>query len=213
MNRPDHPPVLSLLERIQQGDRDAVMEAYEVHFADLYRFVRLRVPQATLAEDIVSDVFVTLLECVGKPNAPRSHLRGWLFKVARTQLQAHLQSIGNARIALQWESLEEWMPAMIESNPEHLLGDVFDQQRLQHALNMLNSDHQEVLLLRFGQQLSLQETAETVGKSISAVKSIQFRALQTLRQIMTSEPKAEDASKSEDDPKADVQAGSKGGAS
>lgn len=186
MDSPDEVSARLLLERIQHGDRDAVMVAYDVYFVDLYRYVRLRVPQAALAEDIVSDVFVTLLECVGQPNAPRHHLRGWLFKVARTQLQAQ----GKARIAIQWESLEEWMPAAIENNPEQLLGDVIDKQRLQHALNMLNADHQEVLLLRFGQQLSLQETAETVGKSISAVKSIQFRALTTLRQIMAPQDEA-----------------------
>ena len=74
-----------------------------------------------------------------------------------------------------------------ETNPETQITGIFEMQRVQHALNMLTSDHQEVLLMRFGQQLSLQETAAAMGKSISAIKSLQFRAVSTLRQILTEE--------------------------
>jgi len=41
-----------------------------------------------------------------------------------------------------------------------------------------------VLILRFGQRLSLKETADIMDKSISAIKSLQFRAVDTLRQIL-----------------------------
>ncbi|MAU10584.1 MAG: hypothetical protein CL607_12230 [Anaerolineaceae bacterium] len=180
MTKSDDGPQHELLARIQAGDTAAVMAAYEQHFDSLYRYVRLRVAQPELAEDIVSDVFVTLLDCVGQPCAPKTHLRGWLFKVARSQLSVH----GNTRLTLAWDALEDWMPALTETNPEHTLGDVIDRQRLHHALQMLNNDHREVLLLRFGHQFSLQETADALDKSVSSVKSIQFRALQNLRQIM-----------------------------
>jgi RNA polymerase sigma-70 factor, ECF subfamily len=40
------------------------------------------------------------------------------------------------------------------------------------------------LVLRFGQALSLQETADIMGKSISAIKSLQFRAVDTLKRIL-----------------------------
>jgi RNA polymerase sigma-70 factor (ECF subfamily) len=52
-------------------------------------------------------------------------------------------------------------------------------------MQMLTPEHQEVLLLRFGQRLSIQETADIMGKSISAIKSLQFRAMSNLRQILT----------------------------
>ncbi|MCA9892726.1 MAG: RNA polymerase sigma factor [Anaerolineae bacterium] len=195
MARSDDAAQPSLLVRIQSGDTAAVMEAYEQHVGSLYRYVRLRVVQAELAEDIVSEVFVTLLDCVGQPCAPKQHLRGWLFKIARTQLYEH----GNARLTLAWDALEDWMPTLIETNPEHTLGDVIDRQRLQHALQMLNSDHREVLLLRFGHQFSLQETADALDKTVSSVKSIQFRALQNLRQIMKPDEAEVAADNSEED--------------
>jgi RNA polymerase sigma-70 factor (ECF subfamily) len=76
------------------------------------------------------------------------------------------------------------MPAAPETNPEHASHDLFDLQRVRRALHMLTPDHQEVLVLRFGQRLSLQETATMMGKSVSAIKSLQFRAVETLRGIL-----------------------------
>jgi len=49
---------------------------------------------------------------------------------------------------------------------------------------MLAPDQQEVLILRFGQMLSLQDTADSMGKSVSAIKSLQFRAVDTLRRLL-----------------------------
>ncbi len=77
------------------------------------------------------------------------------------------------------------MPAPPETNPEIQVGDALTLERVRHALRMLAADHQEVLILRFGQRLSLQETADIMGKSVSAVKSLQFRAVDTLRTILT----------------------------
>ena len=170
------------LARIQRGERDVLIDIYDAYFTQLYHFVRLKVGDATVAEDIVSDVFVRLLECIGTPQAPHTHLRGWLFRVARHELYQQL----GANRAVSIEIVEETM-ASPEANPEVQLTGIFEMQRVQHALNMLASDHQEVLLMRFGQQLSLQETAAAMGKSISAIKSLQFRAVSTLRQILTEE--------------------------
>jgi RNA polymerase sigma-70 factor (ECF subfamily) len=79
------------------------------------------------------------------------------------------------------------MPAPTESNPEVQLADVIDIARVRHAIRMLTADHQEILILRFGQRLSLQECADMTGKSVSAIKSLQFRALDTLRSILVTE--------------------------
>lgn len=77
------------------------------------------------------------------------------------------------------------MPAPSEMNPETTVSEMLDMQRVRRALHMLTADHQEVLVLRFGQRLSLQETADIMGKSLSAIKSLQFRAMETLRGILS----------------------------
>lgn len=174
-----------LLEQLRRGDVQAVIIAYERYFPPLYQYVRLKVGDRAQAQDIVSEVFVRLIESIGRPSAPRDSLRGWLFRVARNEVY-HV--FGQKR-QLPLADLEEWMPAPPESNPEVHLGDGIPLDRVRHALRMLTADHQEVLILRFGQRLSLKETADVMGKSASAIKSLQFRALDTLRLILR-EPEA-----------------------
>jgi RNA polymerase sigma-70 factor (ECF subfamily) len=50
---------------------------------------------------------------------------------------------------------------------------------------MLVPDQQEVLLLRFVESLNLQETADVMNKTTSAVKSLQFRAIESLRRLLS----------------------------
>lgn len=177
---PDLSTEATLLSRLQQDDKDAVLNIYEHFFTPLYQYVRLKVGDRALAQDIVSEVFVRLIGSTGKRSAPRENLRAWLFTVARNEIY---RLYGKPH-QLSLSDLEEWMPAPPESNPEVRLGDIVHLERVRHALRMLAAEHQEVLILRFGQRLSLKETADLLGKSISAVKSLQFRALDTLRSIL-----------------------------
>src|SRR5512145_2432756 len=174
----------TLLLRLRQGEEAAVIETYERYFAPLYQYARLKLGDRLQAQDIVSDVFVKLIESLGRPSAPRENLRGWLFSVARNQI-THVY--GPVR-QLPLDEVEEWMPAP-DSNPDLFLSDSVPIERVRHALRMLTADHQEVLILRFGQRLSMKETADIMGKSVSAIKSLQFRALDTLRLILI-EPEA-----------------------
>jgi RNA polymerase sigma-70 factor, ECF subfamily len=177
-----------LLLQLQRGDEQAVIAAYERYFPPLYQYARFKTGDSHLAQDIVSEVFVRLLESSGKRSAPRLNLRGWLFQVARHEIAR-----GYGRVVqLPLTDVEEWMPAPTDTNPETLLGDAFDLERVRHALRMLTADHQEVLILRFGQRLSVKETADIMGKSESAVKSLLFRAIETLRSILL-DPRAEAA--------------------
>jgi RNA polymerase sigma-70 factor (ECF subfamily) len=178
----------ALLEALHRKGRDAVIPIYEQYFPPLYQYVRLRVGDRALAQDIVSEVFLRLIASLGGQSAPHSHLRGWLFRVARNEIY---RTYGKTR-QLPITDLEEWMPAPPESDPDVHFDDTFDLNRVRHALRMLAAEHQEVLILRFGQRLNLQETADILGKSVSAVKSLQFRALDTLRRILL-EPNSEAA--------------------
>ena len=180
MGQPDYPDDDALLAAIQRGDREAIIAAYERHFTSLYRYAHFKTGDASAAEDVVSDVFVTLIRSVGTRRAPQRHLRGWLFQVVRSRL-----AVPHPPPNVPLGDVEDWMPAAPESNPEIAFSQAFDVQRVRRALHLLTTDHQEVLHLRFGQRLSLQETADLMGKSVSAIKSLQFRAVETLRGILS----------------------------
>jgi RNA polymerase sigma-70 factor, ECF subfamily len=169
-----------LLARAQRGDQAAISEIYERYFSSLYRFIRLHVDETQLAEDISAEVFLKFVDTVGKRNGPQHTLRGWLFRVARHDIYRHWDKLQH----LHETALEESLPMMADSDLEAQFIRSLDTERAQQALQMLSPDQRAVLILRFAEALSLQETADIMGKGIAAVKSLQFRAISTLRGIL-----------------------------
>jgi RNA polymerase sigma-70 factor (ECF subfamily) len=177
---PDLTDDQDLLHALRDDSPEVVQAVYERYFPPLYNYTRLKVGDARLAEDIVAEVFVKLMRAAGTHSAPRQSLRGWLFQVARHEIA---RAVGrNARI--KTIALEEWMPDPTQPNPEVTLSTSLDIEHVRQAVLTLKPDHQEVIVLRFGQHLTLQETADIMGKSVSAIKSLQFRALDNLRDIL-----------------------------
>lgn len=169
-----------LLAQAKRGDQLAIMRIYDAFFTPIYQYIRLRVGDAMTAEDLTSDVFVKLIAALRGPNAPRDTLRGWLFRVARNAIIDY----AGKETKVPETTLDEWVRDSTDKQPEIAFMQAANDQRARNAVRMLAADQQEVLVLRFGQQLSLQETADVMGKSLSAVKSLQWRAVETLRGIL-----------------------------
>lgn len=175
---PDLPDEDRLLARARRGDRRAIGEIYERYFDAIYQFIRWRVDDPAVAEDLTSEVFIKLLSALQSSAAPADSLRGWLFRVARNSLYDHYQR------PVPTTSLDEALPLAADANTEAQFIRATEVERVQHALRTLAVDQQEVLILRFGQMLNLEATADSMGKSVSAIKSLQFRAINSLRRAL-----------------------------
>jgi len=175
---PDLPDEDRLLARARRGDRRAIGEIYERYFDAIYQFIRWRVDDPAVAEDLTSEVFIKLLSALQSSAAPADSLRGWLFRVARNSLYNHYQR------PVPTTSLDEALPLAADADTEAQFIRATEVERVQHALRNLAGDQQEVLILRFGQMLNLEATADSMGKSVSAIKSLQFRAINSLRRAL-----------------------------
>jgi len=60
----------------------------------------------------------------------------------------------------------------------------FTNEEVKEALLESTESQQNVLALWFSQELSLEETAQIMGKNINAIKVLQFRALNSLRKVL-----------------------------
>ncbi|HEX5810439.1 MAG TPA: sigma factor, partial [Anaerolineales bacterium] len=67
------------LDGLQRLDSQAISAIYDQYFPEVYRYVRYRINDDAIAEDIASDVFVRLLEAARKNQGPQSSLKGWLI--------------------------------------------------------------------------------------------------------------------------------------
>lgn len=66
----------SALNGLQKLDSQSISAIYDHYFSEVYRYVRYRINDDAVAEDIASDVFVRLLEAAQKKQGPQTSLRG-----------------------------------------------------------------------------------------------------------------------------------------
>lgn len=169
----------SLLRRANTGDKAVISEIYHLYVDSIYQFCRLRLGNPQAAEDITSTVFTKLIAQIAKGKGPRHHLRGWLFQVARNAIY---DTYGKVQ-SLPIETVEQW--EYIDSvDPENEVLKSLDASKLREVMQSLSPDQQDVLLMRFDQQLSLKETADILGKNVNTVKTLQLRALTRLRKLL-----------------------------
>jgi RNA polymerase sigma-70 factor, ECF subfamily len=171
------PMIDSQLEQEWPGrlDSQAVTGIYNQFFMEIFRFVKFRLGDDALAEDISSEVFFSLLKAIKNGGGPGKNLRGWLIGTARHMVIDHLRR--------KYRDPCQEISDLLKSNepgPQQQVEYRENMSSLHSALIELTEDQQQVLALRFGQGYSLEETAAIMKKKTNAIKALQFRALVAL---------------------------------
>jgi RNA polymerase sigma-70 factor (ECF subfamily) len=167
------------LNGLRKLDSQSIGAIYDQYFVEVHRYVRYRINDDTVAEDIASDVFMRLLEASQKGQGPQTNLKGWLIATASNAVNDHLRR----HYRRPTEALSDAMP---DANTSvHAEVDLREQNRaVQTAYAQLTPEQQHVLALRFNQGYSLEETALYMKKKVNAVKALQFRALASLQRLI-----------------------------
>jgi RNA polymerase sigma-70 factor, ECF subfamily len=164
-----------LLSRARRLDADALSQIHDRYYGPIFRYVAFRLSDPNLAEDLTSEVFVRFLTALREPAAPQNSLKGWLYGVA-----AHIVADHFRRRYRHPE--QELLETAVDPNNDPV--DITDQtiawQALGVALNELTADQRQALALRFGDDLSIREAAQIMGKSEGSVKQLQARAVAAL---------------------------------
>jgi RNA polymerase sigma-70 factor (ECF subfamily) len=163
-------------EALGSLDSRAITSIYNQYFPEIFRYVRYRLDDSNLAEDISSEVFLCLLKAVKSGRAPSVNLRAWLIGTARHMIVDHLRREHRHPGETISDELESPGEGPCEQVEERLAA-----HGLHKAMIGLTEDQQQVLSLRFGQGYSLEDTAALMKKQVNAIKALQFRALNALQ--------------------------------
>jgi RNA polymerase sigma-70 factor (ECF subfamily) len=170
---------LTLLKRAREYNLDALGEIYDRYAPLVYAYLYRRVHDAHLAEDLTSEVFVRVLRAIQSESFWRTSFRGWLYRIAHNLVVDHYRG----QPAVPPLPLDEGL-VQDGDGPDVEVVKRFSRQRLWEALQLLTPDQQQVVSLRFGEQLTAREVAEVMDKSVGAVEALQHRALAALRRIL-----------------------------
>lgn len=169
---------LKLAAAIASGDEAAFERLHRAYRDRVYAFALKRTRDAAEAEDICQDVFIQVFRCIGSFEG-RSSLLTWLFGITHHQICRRLRK-------RRLESFSLDAPGVMEASSEDVPVDRrVDAARLLRSCDevlegRVTESQREIFRLRYADNYSIKEIAESLGKSRQAVKISLFRARRTL---------------------------------
>ena len=194
--------VTALLDRYQQGEEDVVHELFTKTRARLRKMIFVRMDPRIAARVDPSDVVQdTLIEATKRlPEFARDRpipFHAWIRRLGwEKMLQIHRMHIRSQKRSVTREQKDEMQlkDESVLAFVECLFSDQQDPaerivrseliSRMRRAIAQLSQNDQEILTLRFLEELTTEESAEILQISIAAVKTRTFRAVSRLNQIL-----------------------------
>lgn len=164
-----------LIAQAQKGDEQAVTTLYERHVDAIFEYISYRVGSRSSAEDLTSDVFLKMVRGLAQYKDHGLPFRAWLFRIAANTVIDHYRTHKKGPDA----PLLDNQPTS-DTDPLDRVAKQEDQLRMRLAMKGLSEEHQNLLVLRFVENLPYTEIAQILNKSTEALRSMQYRALKAL---------------------------------
>jgi RNA polymerase sigma-70 factor (ECF subfamily) len=162
-----------LLRRAAKGDEEAFTLLYRRHQAALYRFALRMTGNTWAAEEIVQDVFMTLMRDPNKYDATRGALGGFLYGVARNRVMKHRERLPR-EISLEEKHEDGTGSGIVLQDPATPATWAEKRERRQQvraAVLELPVEFREAVVLCELEELSYEEAAQIAGCPIGTIRS------------------------------------------
>ena len=164
-----------LVERLKAYDDGAYDEVVARYGDALYRYAYSLTGSPALAEDIVGDTYLRMLEHIAEFTYTGVPFKSWLYRIAHN---VAVNMLKRDRRVVGVDDLER--VARPITDPAIRIGDRLDAEVVRDALTCLTEEQRHVVLLRFVAGQSPSEVAQALGKNENAVRQLQWRALRAL---------------------------------
>lgn len=175
-----------LIKNAIDGEASAFGLLYDRYQPKIYRFIYLKVSHREEAEDLTHQVFLSAWEKIEnfqfKENS--SYFSGWLYQIARNKIIDHYRTRKNNSDISKIQIIDE------KNRPENAFEKNLNIKKVKHAISLLNANEQDVIIMRFVEELSPKEISKALDKSEVSVRIIQHRAIKKLKNILNNKPES-----------------------
>ena len=171
------PTDIDLVNEAKNGSLSAYQTLYMRYLDPVYRYFFFQTHDKFLAEDLAQEVFIKMWRAIKSFNEEKGSFTSWMYRIAHNLLIDHYR--GKKPLSLK-ENLEasyseDWLEKLDRDEKLH---------KVKEALLELPKDYQEVVILRFFEDLAVEEVAQIISKSEENVRVIQHRAIRKLKEIL-----------------------------
>ncbi len=173
-----------LLFRLRtKRDTESYAQLYDTYVDQIYRFVYFKVSTREEAEDITSEVFLKGWNYVNEKKEIKS-FSGLLYRIARNCIIDLYRHKAAKPESFLEEQIEKGFEAGDHGKWFGKINSKLDSEKILLALKKLKHEYQEVVTLRYVDELEIEEIGEIIGKGNIAVRVTLHRALKKLKQFL-----------------------------
>jgi RNA polymerase sigma-70 factor (ECF subfamily) len=188
MGDPEAPPVeqdAEMLKRLHNGDRTAMAELYDRYFDRVYSLVFNQVDRnRDVAEDIVQETFLAALKSA-KGFRGRSSAYTWLCSIAYHKVADHYRRQSRERkrmvSGVDVDTVDVSENPGTQPQPDSLIESAETRQVVNEALAKLPWDYRQVLILKYVEELSVQEISQIMDRSPKSIEGLLTRSRKALQ--------------------------------
>lgn len=165
-------------------DQAILGEIYDLYSPGIYRYAWRLLGNVDVAEECVAETFSRFLRALKHGVGPRGYLKAYLYRIAHNWIHDFWRNCANEVELSEIETLA--------SKEDDLADSLAHQQSaliVRRALNELTSEQQSVIVLKYLENWDNAEIAKALNKPVGAVKALQHRALNSLRRLLSADPR------------------------
>ena len=178
------------ISRLKNKDKEVFIKVYDDFAADIYRFVYFKVGHVEEAKDLTSMIFLKTWNYIQTNSLKSSStLRALLYKIARTSIVDYYRETGSK---LEVSLDDEEHPIDLPDDSSDLSGDIdraSDIAQIKSKLPLLKEEYREIIVLKFVNDLDIDEISEVTDKTKGNVRVLLHRALSALKDLLEEDQK------------------------
>lgn len=179
-NSKNNPKILMQLAK--SGNTEAFGFLYELYFTPIFRYIYFRVKNKDDANDLTQTVFLKVFSALSNFQEQNKSPLAYFFTVSRNTVIDYWRN--------KKEILLDDPQNIFENIPDEADGplEIFEKGEISiiihQAIQELTEDQQEVIILKFINELSNKEISSLIGKTEDTIRQLQSRAIKSLHQIL-----------------------------
>lgn len=169
----------SLLERAQRFEDQALAEIFDHYNAGIYRYAMRLLGDTDLARECMSETFSRFLSALQRGVGPSNYLQAYLYRIAHNWITDYYRSKTPPSLPLDAN-----LRLDPDYEPQAVVAEAIEFQQMRSALALLTPDQRKVITLKYLEGWANEDIARVLDKPVGAVKSLQHRALESLRRML-----------------------------
>jgi RNA polymerase sigma factor (sigma-70 family) len=165
-----------LIERAKKDPRE-FGALYDRHFQQIYRFVYSRVREQTAAEDVTSEVFIKALKAMPRYQDTGRPFAAWLYQISVNAIADRYRTLRPTHALDDFHDLSVGGPAIDEQAAQQ-----DEIRRIWRMVEELPLQQRTALVLKFQEDMKIEDIAVAMGKTPGAVKLLIHRGVSRLRE-------------------------------